>query len=594
MNKIRMMFSASLLIVSALFGFVAQNAPAQQQQGGVRSEREVRRAVQSLNAKIDDFRYRLSYEANDNSGNNQARRDLESVLRLLADNVRDFESKFNSRRENAADASKVLDAARNVDRTIAANQLSSRSANDWASIRTSFEQLAANYNITNLRWNGNGDSDYSDTGAENRYPNDNGYPNTPNGNRYPANNRQTNNNNPLPQNSVNNALTGTYRLDASRSENVDEIVARALRSVNTRGDNSQAQSDLRQKLEAPEQIAVEVRAGNQITLASSRAPQQIRFTADGRESALPTTDGKTARLRSTLRGQDLSVSSIGGSSGEDDYTVVFSSIDNGKSLRVTRRVTTDYLNETVFAESVYTKTDGIARLGIDNDSNDSGGAYSSSDRSENGNYPNGGGNNNQNGNYPNANYPNANYPTTGGGRTGSFGVPNGVILTGTLQNDVSTKFSQNNDRFRLDVTAPNEFRGAVIEGRLSGLNRSGKVSGRSQLTFNFETIRLANGQTYDFAGFLQNVTDANGKVVKVDTEGAASGSSRTKETVKRGGIGAGLGAVIGAIAGGAQGAAIGAILGGGAGAGSVVVEGKEDLELKAGSSISVRSSAPSR
>ncbi len=586
MNKIRVMFSASLLIVSALFGFGAQNANAQQQ-GGIRSEREVRRAVQSLNAKIDDFRYRLSFEANDDTSGNSssARRDLESDLRLLTDAVRDFESKFNSRRENAADASKVLDAARNADRAVADNQLSSRSASDWTSIRASFEQLAANYNITNFRWNaGSGDSDYSNNGANNQYPNVNRYPNTTNGNRQP-----NNNNYPSPQNSVNNALTGTYRLDASRSENVDEIVARSLRNVNARGSNSQAESDLRQRLEAPEQIAVEVRAGNQIALASSSAPQQITFTADGRESALQTADGKRARLRSTLRGQDLTVSSIGGGSGDDDYTVIFSSIDNGKSLRVTRRVTTDYLDETVFAESVYTKTDSMARLGMDNNSNDSGGAYSSSDRSENGNYPNG-----SNNNYPNGNYPNANYPTTSGGRTGSFVVPNGVILTGTLQNDISTKFSQNNDRFRLNVTAPNEFRGAVLEGRLSGLNRSGKVSGRSQLTFNFETIRLANGQSYDFAGFLQNVTDANGKVVKVDTEGTARGDSRTKETVKRGGIGAGIGAVIGAIAGGAQGAAIGAIIGGGAGAGSVVVEGKEDLELKAGSSITVQSSSPSR
>ena len=146
----------------------------------------------------------------------------------------------------------------------------------------------------------------------------------------------------------------------------------------------------------------------------------------------------------------------------------------------------------------------------------------------------------------------------------------------------------------MTVNAPNEYRGAVVEGRLSGLSRSGKVSGNSQITFNFETIRLANGQTYDFAGFLQNVTDTNGKTVKVDSEGTARGSSQTKETVKRGGIGAGIGAIIGAIAGGGQGAAIGAIIGGGAGAGSVIVQGKNDLELKSGSSITVQSSSPIR
>jgi hypothetical protein len=133
-----------------------------------------------------------------------------------------------------------------------------------------------------------------------------------------------------------------------------------------------------------------------------------------------------------------------------------------------------------------------------------------------------------------------------------------------------------------------------VEGYISGINRSGKVSGRSQITFNFERITLRNGQTYEFAGFLQSVTDQNGKTVKIDTEGTAKGDSQTKETVKRGGIGAGLGAIIGAIAGGGKGAAIGAIIGGGAGAGSVIVQGKDDLELKKGSMITVTASAPNR
>ncbi|HEY0428529.1 MAG TPA: YMGG-like glycine zipper-containing protein, partial [Pyrinomonadaceae bacterium] len=78
------------------------------------------------------------------------------------------------------------------------------------------------------------------------------------------------------------------------------------------------------------------------------------------------------------------------------------------------------------------------------------------------------------------------------------------------------------------------------------------------------------------------------------TEGEAKGDSQTKETVKRGGIGAGLGAIIGAIAGGGKGAAIGAIIGGGAGAGSVILTGKEELELKQGSSVTVEASSPNR
>ena len=84
----------------------------------------------------------------------------------------------------------------------------------------------------------------------------------------------------------------------------------------------------------------------------------------------------------------------------------------------------------------------------------------------------------------------------------------------------------------------------------------------------------------------------SGKTVAVDNEGTIKGESQTKQTVKRGGVGAGLGALIGAIAGGAKGAAIGAVIGGGAGAGTVAVTGRNDIQLQQGSTITVQSSSP--
>jgi len=129
---------------------------------------------------------------------------------------------------------------------------------------------------------------------------------------------------------------------------------------------------------------------------------------------------------------------------------------------------------------------------------------------------------------------------------------------------------------------------------VTGVGRSGRVSGSSNITFNFETITLRDGKTYDFAGFLQGIKDQNGKTVKVDTEGTAKGGSQTKETAKRGGIGAGLGAVIGAIAGGGTGAAVGAIIGGGVGAGSVIAQGRDDIQLMKGSTITIQASSPVR
>jgi len=150
----------------------------------------------------------------------------------------------------------------------------------------------------------------------------------------------------------------------------------------------------------------------------------------------------------------------------------------------------------------------------------------------------------------------------------------------------------NNDRFKLTVQSPTDLRGATIEGHITGVGRSGRVSGSSNITFNFETITLQSGQKYDFSGYLQGIKDQNGKVVKVDTEGTAKGDSQTKETVKRGGIGAVAGAIFGAILGGGKGAAIGAIIGGGARAGSVVVQGRDDIQLMKGSTLTIQASSP--
>jgi hypothetical protein len=53
-----------------------------------------------------------------------------------------------------------------------------------------------------------------------------------------------------------------------------------------------------------------------------------------------------------------------------------------------------------------------------------------------------------------------------------------------------------------------------------------------------------------------------------------------------------VGAIIGAIAGGGKGAAIGAIVGAGAGAGSVYVQGRNDLDLDAGTEVTIRATGP--
>ena len=161
-----------------------------------------------------------------------------------------------------------------------------------------------------------------------------------------------------------------------------------------------------------------------------------------------------------------------------------------------------------------------------------------------------------------------------------------------LNNDLSTQNVREGERFTMTVRSPGQYDGATIEGSVVSINRGGRITGRSEMTLDFDTIRLRDGRSYRFAGILESVRTPNGDVVRVDNEGAVRESDQTNKTVTRTAIGTAVGAIIGAIAGGGKGAAIGAVIGAGAGAGSVYVQGRNDLDLTAGTEMTVRATGP--
>jgi hypothetical protein len=520
MKSYRRFLTVVAVMTAAVLGMVGV-ADAQ------RNEREVRDVVRALNSKLDDFESNIRHHMQSNSEPQNQITGVTDDIRSIRDAIYSFEQSFDRRRETKDHVNRIVLAARTVNDTMRTYTSNRRIDEDWRGVRAQIDRLGANYGIT-TNWDDQEPQNVRD------YPS------------YPT------------SKVVTIGLSGTYELDRTRSESIDDIVSD--KSLGT-----EQREDLKEKLTAPEQIAIDIR-GNQVTLATSNA-SPVTITADGRDKVERSASGKTIRLRATLTNNILTVSSLG---GETDYTITFTSVSNGRSMKVSRRITTDYLRQTVFAESVYNKTDSVARLDIGGGAVNTTGGYSDNDQQPSG------------------------APNIGQPRPGNYVVPGGTILIGTLENEINTKVSQNNDRFRMTVQSPNEFRGAVIEGYITSVGSSGKVTGRSNVTFNFEKIKLRDGQTYDFAGFIQQITDTSGKVIKVDNEGSAKGDSQTKETAKRGGIGAGIGAIIGAIAGGGKGAAIGAIIGGGAGAGSVVLTGKEDIRLLPGSTMTVQASSPNQ
>ena len=110
------------------------------------------------------------------------------------------------------------------------------------------------------------------------------------------------------------------------------------------------------------------------------------------------------------------------------------------------------------------------------------------------------------------------------------------------------------------------------------------------MTLTFHSIRMRNGGTYPFDGVIENVRTPDGETIRVDNEGKVEDKDQTEKTVQRGAIGAAIGAVIGAIAGGGKGAAIGAAIGAGGGAGTVIAEGRDQLDLQRGTKLTIISS----
>lgn len=165
----------------------------------------------------------------------------------------------------------------------------------------------------------------------------------------------------------------------------------------------------------------------------------------------------------------------------------------------------------------------------------------------------------------------------------------GTTLRVRLENDLSSKESRVGDRFTAVVLDPEQYEGARVLGHISSIKKSGRVEGRTSMGLTFDSLEVQNGRRGVMRAEVVRVYDPNSESSeRVDEEGTVESSSRGKQTLKRGGIGAAAGAVLGAIVGGGKGAAIGLIVGGAAGAGSIAIEGSKELELESGTELLLR------
>lgn len=519
MNTLR-----KILLMAMVISLAGLGAVVQAQRTYRTNNRQVRELLTRIENESDVFKSSLD-RALDESRIDGSRQE-DNINQFVSDfeNATDrLRTNFNSRQETKQDVEEVLNRGATINDFMRRTRLNTQVQNDWSPLRTDLTQLARLYNVT---W----------TWSNQNYPNSS----------------QTTT--VYGQGRGLDHMTGTYRLDTSRSDDARNAAERATRTLPSR-DRQRVLDNLTARLESPESLAID-RRGRNFTIASSRAPQ-ISFEADGIEHFEQLDNGRQVRVTATYSGEQLIISQVGDRG--NDFSVTFASIDNGRRLRVTRRISADRLTQPVVVVSIYNKTADVAQLDLYNGS---------------------------------PNYP---YPSNGtGAASGDFIVPNGTQVVAVLNDNLTTRDSRENDRFTMTVRSPSQYDGAIIEGYVTGVNRSGRVTGRSEMTFNFERIRLRNGTTYRFSGFVESVRTTNGETVRVDNEGnVQEGDSRTSTTAKRTAVGTAIGAIIGAIAGGGKGAAIGAIVGAGAGAGSVYMQGNDDLELMSGTEVTIRASGPS-
>ncbi len=391
------------------------------------SESELTQLIQQIENGGDKFRVSLTnafdgrpYDRTRSEGN------MNDALRGFKRATDQVRIRFDARQLVSDDVQRLLDRAQPLENFMRANPLTERARDDWSTLRTNLNLVANAYNIS-PPWI---DNPLSPTAS-----------------------------------SDTNRLTGTFKLDSSRSDNPRNKAQRATQNLRT-FEREEVADQILARLESPEMLIIE-RRGTTMTIATSLAPQST-FEADGRERQEQLPSGRSLKVTATLRGEQLVVSSNGYK--ENDFNVTFDATENDNSLRVRRQIYSDRLTQPVVVDSVYNRTADVAQGNVYNDSR----------------------------------------PVTS-----EFIVRDGETLVAILNNNLTTKLSQRGDLFTMTVRDPSQFHDAVIEGTVGSVDEGG----RSAMSLTFETIRLRNGQTYRFAGILESVRTPNGDAIKVDNGG---------------------------------------------------------------------------
>lgn len=158
-------------------------------------------------------------------------------------------------------------------------------------------------------------------------------------------------------------------------------------------------------------------------------------------------------------------------------------------------------------------------------------------------------------------------------------VPAGTLLHVRLDTTVASDTSHVEQPVQATVTEPVVIdgyeavpAGSALKGIVTDARPSGKVKGRAEVAFRFNTLAVGSNQEHS----------VRTQLIAREAEG-----TKKKDALKIGAPAAG-GAILGGILGGKKGALIGGAIGGGAGTAVVMSTPGEEVRLPAGTAVTVK------
>jgi type IV secretion system protein VirB10 len=174
-------------------------------------------------------------------------------------------------------------------------------------------------------------------------------------------------------------------------------------------------------------------------------------------------------------------------------------------------------------------------------------------------------------------------------------IPAGTKIPLSLKQAISTKNAREGDAVYAETAFPFVVNdrvivpaGSYIQGKVSHVERAGRMKGRAEILIHFTSMIYPSGYTVMLPGSVENTPGADNKSVK-DSEGTIQQDKDTgkkiEEAAKGGVYGGSGGALAGGLAGGLNGARIGGAAGAAAGIGWALLKRGNDVRLDVGTSI---------